>query len=43
MSINVPDGTAGDLSLLLRVPPGGGPLIAGRYADTVTIELQVSS
>lgn len=43
ISFAVPDGTAGDLSLLVRVSPGGGPLVAGRYADTVIIELQVSS
>lgn len=43
VSVSVPDGTAGDLSFLLSVPPGGGPLVAGRYADTVIIELQVSS
>lgn len=43
VSVAVPDGTAGDLSLSLSVPPGGGALVAGQYTDTVVIELQVSS
>ncbi|MCP3729546.1 spore coat U domain-containing protein [Sphingomonas sp. MG17] len=42
-TLDVPDGTAGDLSLRLSIPAGGGPLVAGRYSDTVVIELNVSS
>lgn len=41
--LDVPDGTAGDLSLRLSIPAGGGALTAGRYSDTVVIELHVSS
>ena len=41
--LDVPDGMAGDLSLRLSIPAGGGPLVAGRYSDTVVIELHVSS
>jgi hypothetical protein len=42
---NVPvgDGAAGQLSLTIAVPPGGAPLIAGAYADSVVIQLQVAS
>jgi hypothetical protein len=43
VTLDVPDGMAGDLSLRLSIPPGGGPLVAGRYSDTVIIELNVSS
>lgn len=42
-ALDVPDGTAGDLSLRLSIPAGGGALTAGRYSDTVVIELHVSS
>lgn len=42
-TLDVPDGMAGDLSLRLSIPAGGGPLVAGRYSDTVVIELHVSS
>lgn len=41
--LDLPDGMAGDLSLRLSIPAGGGPLVAGRYADTVIIELSISS
>ncbi|WP_423603660.1 hypothetical protein [Sphingomonas sp. MS122] len=42
-TLDVPDGMAGDLLLRLSIPAGGGPLVAGRYSDTVVIELNVSS
>ena len=42
-TLDVPDGMAGDLSLRLSISAGGGPLVAGRYSDTVVIELNVSS
>lgn len=42
-ALDIPDGATGDLSLRLSIPAGGGPLVAGRYSDTVVIELNVSS
>ena len=43
VSIVVPNGAAGDLSLTVAVPAGGAPLIAGAYADSLVIQLQVAS
>ena len=37
------DGAAGDLSLVIQVPGGGDPLVAGTYNDQVVIQLQVAS
>jgi spore coat protein U-like protein len=37
LAIATADGGAGDMGLAIAVPPGGGPLVAGRYADTVTV------
>jgi hypothetical protein len=37
LAITTADGGAGDMGLTIAVPPGGGPLVAGRYADTVTV------
>lgn len=35
-------GGAGDMGLTFAVPPGGGPLVAGRYSDTVTVQFQAA-
>lgn len=40
--INSASGGAGDMDLNIVVPPGGGPLVAGRYADTVTVQFQAA-
>ena len=37
LAIATADGGAGDMDLTIAVPPGGGALVAGRYADTVTV------
>jgi hypothetical protein len=43
VTINANDGAAGQLSLVIQVPGGGTPLIAGTYDDQVVIQLQVAS
>lgn len=43
VSMNVSDGAAGQLSLIIAVPAGGAPLVAGAYADSLVIRLQVAS
>jgi hypothetical protein len=43
VTISSSDGAAGQLSLVITVPPGGDPLVAGAYNDQVVIELQVAS
>jgi len=43
VSIVVPDGAAGELSLTISVQPGGAPLVAGAYSDSLVIQLQVAS
>jgi hypothetical protein len=43
VTINSNDGAAGQLSLVISVPAGGDPLIAGTYNDQVVIELQAAS
>jgi len=42
LAITTADGGAGDMGLTIAVPPGGGPLIAGRYADTVTVQFEAA-
>lgn len=42
LAISSPDGGAGDMGLTIAVPPGGGPLVAGRYADTVTVQFEAA-
>jgi hypothetical protein len=41
--IDIPGSGAGDLSLSIAVPPGGQPLVAGSYSDTITVQLEVAS
>jgi len=41
--IDMPGSGAGDLSLSIAVPPGGQPLVAGSYSDTITVQLEVAS
>ena len=41
--INSANGGAGDMDLNIVVPPGGGALVAGRYADTVTVQFQAAN
>lgn len=43
VTIAVADGAAGQLSLTISVPPGGAPLVAGNYADSIIVQLQVAS
>jgi hypothetical protein len=43
LSINVGDGAAGEASVLINVPAGGAPLVAGGYGDSVVIELRVEN
>jgi hypothetical protein len=43
VNIAVGDGAAGQLSLTIAIPPGGAPLVAGTYADSLVIQLQVAS
>lgn len=43
VTINSPNGAAGQVSLSITVPAGGDPLVAGSYSDSVVIELQVAS
>ncbi|MFI4933455.1 MAG: hypothetical protein ACHP7N_02445 [Caulobacterales bacterium] len=43
VTINSNDGAAGQLSLVITVPGGGDPLVAGAYNDQVVVELQVAS
>lgn len=42
LAIAAADGGAGDMGLTITVPPGGGPLVAGRYADTVTVQFEAA-
>ncbi|HWU74602.1 MAG TPA: hypothetical protein VN137_14035, partial [Sphingomonas sp.] len=42
LAIASADGGAGDMGLTITVPPGGGPLVAGRYADTVTVQFEAA-
>jgi len=42
LAITSADGGAGDMGLTITVPPGGGPLVAGRYADTVTVQFEAA-
>ena len=42
LAIASADGGAGDMGLTIAVPPGGGPLVAGRYADTVTVQFEAA-
>ena len=43
ITIKTNDGAAGQLSLVVKVPGGGAPLIAGAYGDQVVVQLQVAS
>jgi len=43
ITIKSSDGAAGQLSLVVQVPGGGDPLVAGAYGDQVVIQLQVAS
>jgi len=43
VTINSADGAAGQLSLVISVPDGGDPLVAGTYNDQVVIQLQAAS
>ena len=43
ITIRSADGAAGQLSLVISVPGGGAPLVAGAYGDQVVIQLQVAS
>lgn len=36
-------GRAGDVSISVAIQPGGRPLVAGTYADAVTIEFEVAN
>lgn len=42
LAIAAADGGAGDMDLTITVPPGGGALVAGRYADTVTVQFEAA-
>jgi spore coat protein U-like protein len=42
LAIATANGGAGDMGLTIAVPPGGGPLVAGRYADTVTVQFEAA-
>jgi hypothetical protein len=42
LAIATADGGAGDMGLTITVPPGGGALVAGRYADTVTVQFEAA-
>lgn len=42
-TIDMPGSGAGDLALTIDIQPGGQPLVAGSYSDTITVELQVAS
>lgn len=42
-AIDVPGSGAGDLALTINIQPGGQPLVAGSYSDTITVQLQVAS
>jgi len=42
LAIASADGGAGDMGLTIAVPPGGGALVAGRYADTVTVQFEAA-
>ncbi|HEX7851014.1 MAG TPA: hypothetical protein VF485_14890 [Sphingomonas sp.] len=42
LAIAAADGGAGDMDLTISVPPGGGALVAGRYADTVTVKFEAA-
>jgi hypothetical protein len=43
ITIKSNDGAAGQLSLVVKVPGGGAPLVAGAYGDQVIVQLQVAS
>jgi hypothetical protein len=40
VDIAVSDGAAGVVSVSIRIPGGGAPLVAGAYSDSVVVELQ---
>jgi hypothetical protein len=43
LQLNSANGAAGEVALTVTVPAGGGPLIAGRYADVLVIEFQAAN
>ena len=43
LALDIPDGGAGDMSVTIAIPAGGGALVAGRYADSVIINFQAAS
>jgi hypothetical protein len=42
-SIDLAQGHSGEASILINVPAGGSPLVAGSYADQIIIEFQVAN
>lgn len=43
LTIESRSGRAGDVSISVAIPEGGQPLVAGNYADAVTIEFEVAN
>jgi spore coat protein U-like protein len=43
LTIQSQAGRAGDVSISVAIPQGGQPLVAGTYADAVTIEFEVAN
>lgn len=43
LTIESRGGRAGDVSISVVIPQGGQPLVAGNYADAVTIEFEVAN
>jgi hypothetical protein len=42
-AIDMARGNAGEASILIDVPAGGSPLVAGRYTDQIIVEFQVAN
>lgn len=43
LQLNTPNAAAGDVTLQITTPAGGGVLTAGHYSDTVVIEFRATS
>jgi len=43
MLVSVNDGGTGEFALRVATPAGGGPLVAGRYDDTIVVEFHAAN
>lgn len=41
ISVDLPDAASGSVTVVIEIPPGGAPLVAGAYSDELILELGV--